>query len=118
MTRFERDKDVILDILAKCTGVGIGDNSIYYCHEIGCENCSMESACSEPHKSVLVMHKWLEENLEKQNEDIMNFLYDIIAVDKRDNSYVYCALLSCQTCFFDKYCACTELKREYLNEEV
>ena len=35
MTRFEKDKEVLFDLLAEDTGVGIGDNRIYYCNEIG-----------------------------------------------------------------------------------
>lgn len=117
MTRFERDKDIIFDILAKYTGVGIGDNRIYYCNEINCEDCLMDSACSSP-QVILPMHKWIEENFEKQNEDIMDYIYDIIAVDKRDKDYVNCDSLNCYWCLFNKYGSCTELREEYLNEEV
>ena len=119
MTRFERDKDIIFDILAKYTGVGIGDNRIYYCNEIYCENCSMESACNEPHKGVLAMHKWLEENFEKWNEDIVDYIYDTIAVDKRSKDYVNCDLLNCRMCLFNSVIGhCTALKKVYLHEEV
>lgn len=119
MTRFERDKDVILDILAECTGVGIGDNRIYYCNEINCEDCLMEPACSESHKGVLAMHKWIEENFEKWNEDIVDYIYDTIAVDARDKDYTDCNLLNCRMClFYNLIGHCTELRREYLNEEV
>ena len=47
----------------------------------------------------------------------MDYIYDTIAVDKWDN-YTKCNLLSCRNCLFDKYGSCTELKKEYLNEEV
>ena len=93
MTRFERDKDIILDILAENTGVGIGDNRIYYCNEINCEDCLMEPICREPH-SVLAMHKWIEENFEKWNEDIVDYIYDTIAVDARDKDYTDCNSLN------------------------
>lgn len=119
MTRFERDKDVILDTLAKNTGVGIGDNRIYYCNEINCKNCLMEPACSEPHKGILAMHKWIEENFEKWNEDIVDYIYDTIAVDVRNKDYVDCNLLNCRMClFYNLIGHCTALKREYLHEQV
>lgn len=119
MTRFERDKEILFDLLAEETGVGIGDNRIYYCNEINCEDCLMEPACSEPHKGTLAMHKWIEENFEKWNEDIMDYIYDTIAVDTRDKDYTDCNLLNCHMClFYNLIGHCTALKREYLNEQV
>ena len=44
-------------------------------------------------------------------------LFDLLAEDTGDN-YTECNLLSCRNCIFDKYGACIELKKEYLNEEV
>lgn len=92
MTRFEKDKEVLFDLLAEDADVGIGDNKIYFCRELYCDDCLMNSAC---HKSI--------------NEAIR-------ATHKWDN-YTKCNLLNCRNCFFDKYGACIE-KKEYLNEEV
>lgn len=128
MTRFERDKEILFDILAEEIGAGAADNKIYYCNEIYCEDCLFNHLCGEDstHENgagagaVRAAHEWLDKNFETQKEDIMDYLSSTIAIDKEwDNEYTKCNNILCSHCAFDTLdSGCTARRKKYLNEEV
>lgn len=121
VTRLERDREELFDLLAAETGVGIGDNKIYFCNEIYCHDCKLNKICHNKalthDEIVATMHHWLDDNFESQKEDIMDYLYLFLAVD---NEFAYrdCRDIYCENCLFSEYRSCTKAKENWLKEEV
>ena len=120
VTRFEKDKEVLLDLLAESIGIGIGDNKLYFCNEIDCEDCLIRATCLLSGKAAtLKTHKWIDENFEKQHKDIMDYLCLDFAVDINwGNEYDHCKNILCSDCLFEGHKACTKAKEEWLKEEA
>jgi len=121
VTRIERDKDILFDILAQCTGVGAGDNKIYFCREINCDDCAFQKVCNSGNNYdvTVPMVKWLNDNWDSQKEDIFDYLCDDIAVNTNwNNEYTRCNYIFCRECLFREERGCTLEKKKYFKEEV
>lgn len=124
MKNIDKYKEVLFDVLAKNIGVGIGDNNIYFCREIYCEDCKLKTVCDtgDLKKTLFTTHKWIDENFESQYEDIIDYLCDDFAIRIPENEFTCCDEMPvCALCFFNHYKeeeSCTKGKRMWLNEEV